>query len=140
MSIALTRFRIKPGQSHRVDEWVATLNRRLPNDLQTDEREPVLMEGFFRIILDGQDYLNWFSMQKHAGNPLDKLPQLDRAYLAFWEECIEPDFAPPDASSQTIRMPEAIARSMTTYFQTLSTHAAVVPPSYTKSSLHKPEF
>ena len=38
MRVELTRFRVLPGKSERVDEWLRVLNERMPETLATLER------------------------------------------------------------------------------------------------------
>ena len=44
MIVELTRFRVKPGMSHKVDEWLKFLNDNMEGVLLTLEREKMYVE------------------------------------------------------------------------------------------------
>jgi uncharacterized protein DUF6176 len=44
MKVELSRFRVKPGKSHRVDEWLGMLNGRMNDVLETLDREQISLK------------------------------------------------------------------------------------------------
>lgn len=72
MKVELSRFRIKANKSERVTEWLAMLNNRMPEVLQTLEREQMKIEVIFREMIDGEEYLYWFSVQGEHGEHVTK--------------------------------------------------------------------
>lgn len=52
MIVELTRFRVKPGMSHKVDEWLKFLNDNMEGVLLTLEREKMYVETIFREELN----------------------------------------------------------------------------------------
>jgi hypothetical protein len=67
MKVELSRFRVKTGKSARVDEWLDMLNNRMSEVVQTLDREQMKLEVIFREIIDGSEYLYWFSVQGEHG-------------------------------------------------------------------------
>lgn len=63
INVELTRFRVKEGKSQKVDEWLAFLNDHMEDSLLTLEGEKMYVETNFREILDGREYLYWYSVQ-----------------------------------------------------------------------------
>ena len=63
MKVELSRFRVKADKSERVTEWFAMLNNRMPEALQTLEREQMKIEVIFREMIGDDEYLFWFSVQ-----------------------------------------------------------------------------
>ncbi|HSM84129.1 MAG TPA: DUF6176 family protein [Nodosilinea sp.] len=125
MKVELTRFRVTPGQTSQVDAWMATLKARMDEVRATLEREQMLVEVIFRETIDGVEYLSWFSMQGENGEPVETSPyDLDRVHLEFWRDCIDPGYAPQDATPAVVMLPEAVARAMAEHLQVLSTAGA----------------
>lgn len=113
MKVELSRFRVKSGKSERVDEWLAMLNRHMDEVVQTLEREQMKLEVILREIIDGVDYLYWFSVQGEQGEPCDTSPfAIDAKHLEFWDECIDEEYGRHDAQRQIVMVPEAVARAM----------------------------
>ena len=54
MIVELTRFRVKLGMSHKVDEWLKFLNDNMEGVLLTLEREKMYVETIFREELNGE--------------------------------------------------------------------------------------
>ncbi|PSN11769.1 hypothetical protein C7293_22975 [filamentous cyanobacterium CCT1] len=126
MKVELTRFRVTPGKTAHVDAWMATLKARMDEVRATLEREQMLVEVIFRETIDGVEYLSWFSMQGESGEPVETSPHdLDRVHLDFWRDCIDPEFAPQDATPEVVMLPEAVAHAMAEHLQVLSTSAGV---------------
>ena len=51
----------KEGKTAKVDEWMAFLNNHMKDTLLTLENEKMYVETIFREILDGCEYLYWYS-------------------------------------------------------------------------------
>jgi hypothetical protein len=114
MKVELSRFRVKPGKSERVDEWLQTLNSRMSEVLQTLDREQMKLEVIFREIIDGSEYLYWFSVQGEEGEPVATSPfEVDKKHIAFWNECIDDEgYHRHDAQAQVVMVPDIVAQSM----------------------------
>lgn len=113
MKVELSRFHVKPGKSARVDEWMAMLNGSTHEVVQTLERERMKLEVIFREIINGEEYLYWFSVQGEAGEPVNTSPlNIDQKHIAFHEECIDHEYGMRDAQPQVIMIPPHIAQVM----------------------------
>ena len=113
MKVELSRFHVKQGKSERVDAWLAMLNSRMNEALQTLDREQMKMEVVFREVIDGDEYLYWFSVQGEHGESLESSPfEVDAKHIEFWDECIDEDYGRRDAQPQVVMVPEATARAM----------------------------
>ncbi len=113
MLVELSRFRVKPGKSARVDEWLAMLNFHMDEVKQTLVREEMKVEVIFREIIGEDEYLYWFSIQGEAGEHVRTSPfEVDRLHIAFHDECIDHEYGMRDAQPQVIMIPDAIARAM----------------------------
>jgi hypothetical protein len=113
MLVELSRFRVKPGKSARVDEWLAMLNERMDEVKQTLVREEMKAEVIFREIIGEDEFLYWCSIQGEAGEHVRTSPfEVDRLHIDFHEECIDHDYGMRDAQAQVIMIPDEIARAM----------------------------
>ena len=63
MQVELTRFKVKPGMSSVVDEWLKFLNDNMEGVLLTLEREKMYVETIFREKQGEDEYLYWYSIQ-----------------------------------------------------------------------------
>lgn len=63
LHVELSRFRVKEGKSAVVDQWMAFLNEHMEDTLLTLEGEKMYVETIFREVLDGHEYLYWYSVQ-----------------------------------------------------------------------------
>ena len=111
MKVELTRFRVRPGKSERVDEWMRTLNERRAECLATFEREQMYVEAIFREKTAEADFLYWFSIQGVQGEGVETSPHaIDRVHRDFWAECVDSDHGPDfDFDPQLVLMREGIA-------------------------------
>ena len=110
MLVELTRVRVKPGKSARVDEWLAMLNARMDEVKETLIREEMHVEVIFREISGEDEFLYWFSIQGEGGAHVNTSPHpLDHDHIAFHEECIDHDYGARDAQAQVIILPDAVA-------------------------------
>src|SRR6188508_2285915 len=113
MKVELSRFRVRPGKSSRVDEWLKMLNIHLGECLQTLTREKMKLEVIFREIIDGEDYLYWFSVQDDSGEAVHTSPfEVDRKHLEVHQECIDHEYGMRDAQPQVVMVPEPVALAM----------------------------
>lgn len=114
MNIELTRFRVKEGKTVKVDEWLAFLNEHLEDVLVTLEGEKMYVETIFREILDGTEYLYWYSIQGEGGQPVESSNHwIDEKHMAYWRECIDPDYHPVDLTTSVVMIPNNVKSSMT---------------------------
>ena len=113
INIELTRFRVIKGKSEKVDEWMKFLNDNMKDVLLTLEGEKMYIETIFREILDGEEYLYWYSIQGEGGIEVEKSESwIDTRHLEYWEECIDKDFKPKDLDVQVVMIPEKIQEKM----------------------------
>ena len=97
INIELTRFRVIKEKSEKVDEWMKFLNDNMKDVLLTLEGEKMYVETIFREILDGEEYLYWYSVQGKGGIEVENSESwIDKCHLEYWEECIDKDFKPKD--------------------------------------------
>ena len=73
INIELTRFRVIKGKSEKVDEWMKFLNDNMKDVLLTLEGEKMYVETIFREILDGEEYLYWYSVHGKGGIEVENL-------------------------------------------------------------------
>src|SRR5690625_4553348 len=113
MRVELTRFRVRPGKSEAVDDWMAFLNANLPAVLETLDGEKMYVETIFREHLNGDEYLHWFSVQGEGGIMSNQAEHwLDKKHLEFWRECIDPDFPGQDLKVEAVFVPDHIRNVM----------------------------
>ena len=113
MRVELTRVRVKEGKSARADDWLKMLNDNMDEVIQTLDREQMKVEVIFREMIDGDEYLYWFSVQGEAGEEVNTLPfEVDRQHIAFHEECIDHTYGAHDAQPQVVMVPPNIAHSL----------------------------
>jgi hypothetical protein len=113
MLVELSRFKVKPGKSDRVDAWLQALNDRMSETLATLEREEMKFEVIFRELIGEDEYLTWVSVQGEDGAAVESSPHaIDHVHLAFWRECIDDEFGRHDAQPQVIMVPPAVAAAM----------------------------
>lgn len=113
MNIELTRFRVKKGQSKRVDEWMAFLNEHMKDVLLTLEGEKMYVETIFREHLNGDEYLYWYSVQGEGGQDVETSNHwVDKKHIAFWNECIDKTFEPVDLKTEVVMIPDRIRKLM----------------------------
>jgi hypothetical protein len=110
--VELTRLRILPGKSARVDEWLRTINDRLEEAVQTLDREKMKIEVIFREVIGEDEYLSWFTVQDAAGEPIETSPfELDRIHRRFGEECIDHEHGGHEGQPQVILLPDRVAQA-----------------------------
>lgn len=57
MKVELSKFRVKEGKSHRVDEWMELLNQNMDKVLLTLKDEKMYVEAIFREKDETGEYL-----------------------------------------------------------------------------------
>lgn len=57
MRVELTRFRVKPGKSERVDEWIDYINQNMDGVLRNLDDENMYVETIFREEFYGEEYI-----------------------------------------------------------------------------------
>lgn len=113
MRVELSRYKVKPGKSDRVDAWLRILNERMPETLATLDREAMKFEVIFREIIDDADFLTWVSVQGEHGAAVETSPhEIDRIHLDFWRECIDDTYGRHDAQPQVVMIPSTVAAAM----------------------------
>lgn len=111
--MALTRFRVKEGKSARVDEWLAFLNNHMEDILVTLAGEKMYVETIFREVLNGEEYLYWYSVQGTGGQDVEESEHwIDKKHLQFWDECIDETFRPVDLQTAVVMIPNNVKQTM----------------------------
>ena len=57
MDVVAALIKLKPNSQDRVREWAETINHRKVEALATLSDEGVVMESWFQVKVEGQDYL-----------------------------------------------------------------------------------
>ncbi|MDT2864235.1 DUF6176 family protein [Vagococcus carniphilus] len=113
MNVELTRFKVKEGKSKIVDEWLLFLNENMKETLITLEKEKMYIETIFREVLNGDEYLYWYSVQGEDAQEVEESEHwIDKKHLEYWEECIDKNFKPIDLSTEVVMIPEKVKKSM----------------------------
>ena len=113
MNVELTRFRVKPGKSEKVDEWLAFLKEHMEDVLVTLEGEKMYVETIFRETLNGEEYLYWYSVQGEGGQDVETSNHwIDKKHLEYWDECIDETFGSVDLSTVVVMIPNAVKAAM----------------------------
>ncbi|KAF1300766.1 MULTISPECIES: DUF6176 family protein [Enterococcus] len=112
-NIELTRFKVKTGKSKIVDEWLLFLNENMEETLITLEKEKMFIETIFREVVDGEEYLYWYSVQGKGGQEVEESEDwIDKKHLAYWKECIDTTFIPVDLTTEVVMIPKNIKKHM----------------------------
>jgi hypothetical protein len=89
LNIELTRFKVKKGKSKVVDEWLSFLNDNMNETLLTLEAEKMYVETIFREVLNGDEYLYWYSVQGVGGQEVeDSESFIDKKHLEYWKNVL----------------------------------------------------
>lgn len=109
MKVELTRFRVKPGKSERVDEWIDYINQNMDGVLRNLDDENMYVETIFREEFYGEEYIYWYSVK---GNRKEDgiEPYIDPKHLQFMEECIDKTFRPQDMSAATVMLKRDVSK------------------------------
>jgi len=104
---------VKPGKTEKVNEWLAFLNENMEDVLVTLEGEKMYVETIFREVLNGEEYLYWYSVQGTDGIEVEESEHwIDKKHLEYWEECIDKTFKPVDLQTEVVMIPEIVRESM----------------------------
>jgi hypothetical protein len=113
MKVELTRFRIRPDKTDRVDEWLRLLNARIDECVATLQREKMHVEVVFRERFQDEEFLYWFTIQDEFGESLETSPhEIDKIHRSFSRECIDLSYGAVDPLPQVIMIPEHVATAM----------------------------
>ncbi|MGX7112020.1 DUF6176 family protein [Gemella cuniculi] len=113
MIVELTRFRVKDGMSEMVDEWLEFLNNNMKDVLLTLDREKMYVETIFREVLDGHEYLYWYSVQGENGQDVETSEhEVDRKHLKYWEKCIDKSFGSKDLTTEVVMISKKMMEAM----------------------------
>ena len=103
------KIQSKKGKSGQLDEWLTFLNKNMKDVLITLEGEKMYVETIFRELLNGDEYLYWYSIQGENGMELnDSDHWIDKKHLAYWKECIDETFRPVDLKTEVVMIPDNI--------------------------------
>ncbi|NQY37864.1 MAG: hypothetical protein HRT37_23510 [Alteromonadaceae bacterium] len=82
MEIASGLIKLKPNSNEKVEKWRSTLSEHLDESLATLRDEGVEIESWFRVEIEGQEYLLWymraesiqraFEVSQKLKHPIDK--------------------------------------------------------------------
>ena len=113
MNIECTRFRVKPGKTERVNEWLAFLNEHIDDVLVTLEGEKMFVEIIFREVLNGEEFLYWYSVQGTGGVKVEASEHwIDKQHLEYWDECIDKTYPPVDLITEVVMIQDKVKASM----------------------------
>lgn len=71
------------------------------------------VETIFSETLDGAESLYWYSIQGRGGTEVrDSGHWIDRKHLEYWDECIDPEFAPQTPTTRVSMIPQRILEQM----------------------------
>ncbi|PEY42378.1 hypothetical protein CN354_02730 [Bacillus cereus] len=113
MNVELTRFKVKPGKSHRVDEWMKMLNDHMKEVLLTLNDEKMYVETIFREIRDGEEYLYWYLVQGKGGTDVESSQhEIDKKHVEFWYECIDEEAPATDMKTEVIMIQDVVKEAM----------------------------
>jgi hypothetical protein len=113
MNVECTRYRVKPGKTRKVDEWLQFLNDNMKDVLVTLEGEKMYVETIFRETINSEEFLYWYSVQGTGGIDVEQSDHwIDKKHLAYWEECIDNTFRPVDLKTEVVMIPAKVKSSM----------------------------
>ncbi|MED1608540.1 DUF6176 family protein [Bacillus paranthracis] len=113
MNVELTRFKVKQGKSHRVDEWLQFLNDNMKEVLLTLNDEKMYVETIFREIRDGEEHLYWYSVQGEGGALVENSHhEIDKKHLEFWYECIDEEVPSVDMKTEVVMIQDVVKDAM----------------------------
>ena len=113
MNVECTRFRVKPGKTDKVSEWLAFLNDHMEDVLVTLEGEKMYVETIFREVLNGDEYLYWFSVQGTGGVEVEQSEHwIDKKHLEYWDECIDETYKPVDLQTEVVMISANVRSNM----------------------------
>ena len=109
MRIELTRFRVISGKEGRAHEWMDFPRANSEAFRETREPERMYVETIFSEVVDSVTYLSYSSVQGVDATIVNESSYwLDEKHMAFWQECIDPDYTPQDLTSEVHMVPERV--------------------------------
>ena len=109
MQVELTKFRIKPGKSELVDEWMDFLNENLQDALISLDGEKMFVETIMRDTVGDREYLYWYSIQADDGDTNSEVAEcIDRRHIAYWNKCIDKAYRPRNLKNEVVMIPNRI--------------------------------
>ncbi|MDO4753842.1 MAG: DUF6176 family protein [Bacillota bacterium] len=113
LKVELSRFRVKPGMSRKVDEWLSFLNTHMEDTLLTLEGEKMYVESIHREVVETGEYLYWYSVQGEGGNSVqDSESEIDIKHLQYWDACIDETYTENDIPTAVVMIPDKVRSSM----------------------------
>jgi hypothetical protein len=109
LRVELTRHRVIPGQSIKVDEWMQMLNDRADECRVTLDPERMAVEAIFRLHDEHGEWLYWFELAGEHGARLTEERAIDRDHVAHARECKEPGHL--SATPEVLLLPAPVARA-----------------------------
>ena len=114
MKVELSKFKVKKGMAHKVDEWLNFLNQNMEKVLLTLNDEKMYVETIFREISGEDEYLYWYSIQGEDGTQVESSEhEVDKKHLKYWYECIDEDFKHINMETKVVMIPNKIRNLMT---------------------------
>ncbi|MBI4405108.1 MAG: hypothetical protein HY537_13175 [Deltaproteobacteria bacterium] len=106
VDVEFSRFRVLPGKSQKVDEWLDYLRSHLSEVSATLDGEKMYVETIFREKTEsGEEYLCWYSIQGQGGTLVQNSShEIDRIHLQYWRECIDPSYKRVDLVTEVIML------------------------------------
>lgn len=111
MKVELTKFKVKPNKSDKVDEWMAYIEENMDDALLTLEGEKMYIETIFREQNGEHEYLYWYSVQEEDPDEDDAL-DINQKLVDFFDECIDKTFQPLDLDASVVMMPKRTRNAM----------------------------
>lgn len=91
MTLELGRARVLPGAEHLAEEWMAMLNARQDECVETLSVERSAFEGWFLHAEDDHTtWIYWVGLSGDGGASMDVDSQLDADHLAYARRVKEP--------------------------------------------------
>ena len=92
---------------------MAFLNANQDAVRETLEPEEMYVETIFHEVVDGIDYLYWYSVQGESGRAVEQSEHwLDKHHIAFWRECIDDAYPGEDLTPRVHMLPQRIEAAM----------------------------
>lgn len=111
VKVELTKFKVKPNKSDKVDEWMAYIEENMDDALLTLEGEKMYVETIFREQNGEHEYLYWYSVQEDDMEDDEEL-NINQKLLDFFDECIDKTFQPLDLEASVVMMPKRIRNTI----------------------------
>ncbi|MDK6863516.1 MULTISPECIES: DUF6176 family protein [Nosocomiicoccus] len=110
--VELTKFRVKPGKSKKVDRWLKYIQENMEGVIRNVEGEKVYVETIFREAFNDVEYLYWYTIQDKEAAESETTSPIDQTHIDFFEDCIDHTFHPEDMVSEVLIIPDRIKKAM----------------------------